>query len=201
MYQRLNNIHAFGPFSHPQDALPSKPRRSATARKPAPVLRAICADTALPTPDGPLPADVLAVGDHLVTCDGTRVRITRITRHTYSQGDLARNRHLAPIRIEPDAFTGLSNATTLLVSPDLPLHPMHGSPETLPASALYDGCMIRPVTPEEGITYIQIDLDAPATLNLDGLPIRLGEPADAPSIGPSPLGWTREEKRVFRPIA
>jgi hypothetical protein len=206
MYQRLNNVHAFGPFQHPQDAPQSGTRRTATPRKPAPALRAICAETPVPTPAGPVPAGALAIGDHVTATDGPPVRITRITRRVFSHNDLVLNRNLAPIRIEVDPFTGLSNGTTLLVSPDLPLHPMQGSPETLPARALYDGCMIRSVCPEDGIVYIEIELDRPATLTLDGLPIRLSPETASETdtgdalIAQSSLGWHCEETRVFRPI-
>ncbi|MEJ6391417.1 Hint domain-containing protein [Gymnodinialimonas ulvae] len=200
MYQRLNNVDAFGPFQHPLGAPQTKPRQSASARKATPDLRAICADTPVPTPTGPVAAGDLRVGDHVTASDGAALRITRLTRSTFSQNDLALNRDLAPIRIEGNACTGLTNTTTLLVSPDLALHPMQGSAETLPARALYDGCMIRAVTPENGIDYIHIALDRPASLDLDGLSIRLGEPAGQAAAGQASLGWQHTEKRVFRPI-
>ncbi len=128
------------------------------------------AATPIETPDGLMCISALAVGDTVVTLNGTLARIEAIDCVHLTAQDLHNRPSDAPIRFDPMAVPGMMNETAVLLSGGLPVHipvqpdgtcMMHrsGGTSQFPARAYCDGGLIRRVIPEDGVTYINLHLD------------------------------------------
>ncbi len=168
--------------------------------EPAEPILGLAEQTVLQTIDGYSAAADLTPGDSIRDENGVLRRILKVSKITFSKATLLTNRALAPIRIECSGDEPSDDTIAVLVSPDQPIHVGDHCDQTLRADLLGNGGSIRPVIPDDGITYLTFKLADHATFAISGLRVRIGERADPDTIGHTALTWRQEEKRVFRPL-
>ncbi|HKV00355.1 MAG TPA: Hint domain-containing protein [Vineibacter sp.] len=123
--------------------------------------------TLVRTPRGEVPVEALAIGDEVVTLDGTIERLKWIGRRAYAPVVAKLNPRIVPIRIAAGALGEGLPTSDLLVSP---VHALYLDGVLVPATLLVNGDTIRPA-PEIGtVEYFHLELDAPDVLWTNGAP-------------------------------
>ena len=123
--------------------------------------------TLVRTPRGEVAVEALAIGDDVVTLDGTVQRLKWIGRRAYAPVVAKLNPKIVPIRIAAGALGEALPATDLLVSP---VHALYLDGVLVPATLLVNGDTIRPAPEIETIEYFHLELDAPDVLWTNGAP-------------------------------
>lgn len=184
-------------FAEAQVAVPPRPAarlkpllltpslmRVAAPECPAPgawLEAAICADTRLMTPRGPLPAGLLRVGDMLLTRDTGAQPIRWIGRHKLTPQHLSEHPTLRPVVVARGAFGGGTPRRDVRLSPragvivTVPGGPADGA--IAPASGLVgrDG-VSRSFADKTCVTYVQILLPHHAVIVAGGLQLESFHP-------------------------
>jgi autotransporter-associated beta strand protein len=122
--------------------------------------------TLVETPDGAMPVEALAIGDHVLTLFGEARPIKWIGRRSYA-GRFAANRAVQPIRICAGALDEGVPRRDLYVSP---LHALFIDDVLVPAEKLVNGVSIVRCSRMEMVEYFHIELDTHDVLLAEGAP-------------------------------
>jgi hypothetical protein len=123
------------------------------------------AGTRIATPDGETDVEALAIGDRVLTADGTAQPIKWVGRRSYSARFAAGKTHLLPIRFAQGALGNGRPRRTLWVSP---AHAMLIDGALVPAAALTNGTSIVQDDTPGRIDYIHIELDRHSVIFAEG---------------------------------
>ncbi|MEJ6392336.1 Hint domain-containing protein [Gymnodinialimonas sp. 2305UL16-5] len=149
----------------PQITLPwveSAPRPSAQANAPfAPRISALVADGWVSTAEGRKQVFDLVPGDELHMPGHGKAIVQALRARVFSAADLQDHPDQRPIRIDAEALAPGFPRCATLAAPGQPIarrdHPgCTPFPGLARAYALCNGGSIRPVIPEDGITYIEV---------------------------------------------
>ena len=113
--------------------------------------------TLIRTEAGEIAVEVLAIGDRVMTHDGTAKPIRWIGRRAYAGRFLAGRGHLLPVRIRAGALGGGLPARDLLVSP---MHAMFFEGVLVPSISLVNGQTIVQETVCPSVEYFHVELAA-----------------------------------------
>lgn len=119
------------------------------------------------TPRGEVAVEALAIGDEVVTLDGTVQRLKWIGRRAYAPVVAKLNPKIVPIRIAAGSLGEALPTSDLLVSP---VHALYLDGVLVPATLLVNGDTIRPAPEIGAIEYFHLELDAPDVLWTNGAP-------------------------------
>lgn len=119
------------------------------------------------TPDGERAVESLAIGDEVLTIDGTRERIRWIGRRAYARPFLAHGGKIAPVRFETDALGPGLPSRPLYVSPE---HAMYVDHVLVPAKLLLNGATITQVSDFDIVEYFHLEFDEPQVIFTNGAP-------------------------------
>jgi len=122
--------------------------------------------TLIETPDGAVPIESMAIGDHVLTLFGEARPIKWIGRRSYA-GRFAANRAVQPIRIRTGALETDVPRRDLYVSP---LHALFIDDVLVPAEKLVNGVSILHCTRMETVEYFHIELESHDVLLAEGAP-------------------------------
>ena len=124
-----------------------------------------CPGTLILTERGEVPVETLAIGDQLVTGDGTPEPIVWIGRRSYSGRFVSGRPSLLPVRICAGALGDGLPRRDLLVSP---LHAMVLDGRLVPAGLLVNGRTIRRVEHVAQLDYVHLELPRHAVIWAEG---------------------------------
>lgn len=143
--------------------------RGITPQELAPRIDIACLlrGTLVRTPDGDVPVETLAIGDQIITLDGTAKPLKWIGRHAYAPIVVRLNPAIVPIRIAAGALGPAMPTTDLLVSAE---HALYLDGALVPAKLLVNGTTIRPAPEIARVEYFHLELDAPDVLWANGAP-------------------------------
>ncbi len=141
--------------------------RDITPQELAPRIDIACLlrGTLVRTPGGDVPVETLAVGDPIITLDGTVKALKWIGRHTYAPIVVRLNPAIVPIRIAAGALGPATPTIDLLVSAE---HALYLDGALVPAKLLVNGTTIRPAPEIARVEYFHLELDAPDVLWANG---------------------------------
>jgi glycosyltransferase involved in cell wall biosynthesis len=125
------------------------------------------AGTAIRTDRGEVPVETLAIGDRVITLDGSVKPIKWIGRRNYSGVIAAGNRDVVPILITTGALADNVPVRDLYVSP---LHAIFLNNVLIPAEHLLNGVSIRRCPELDPIRYFHIELDQHEVIFAEGAP-------------------------------
>ncbi|MDD2877335.1 MAG: Hint domain-containing protein [Acidiphilium sp.] len=114
------------------------------------------AGTRIATPAGEVAVETLAIGDRVITADGSHKPVKWLGRRTYSGRFAAGKTHLLPIRFTPGALGNGRPRRDLWVSPQ---HAMLIDGALIPAACLVNGASIIQETRVERIEYVHVELE------------------------------------------
>jgi glycosyltransferase involved in cell wall biosynthesis len=129
---------------------------TATATTTADITPCYCDGTLILTDRGELPVETLAIGDRVITADGTARPIRWIGRRSYA-GRFARGTHVLPICFKAGALDVDSPRRDLWVSPH---HAMFLDGVLIEAIDLVNGVSIFQAERVERVDYFHIELDS-----------------------------------------
>ena len=115
-----------------------------------------CNGTRILTDRGQIPVQRLAVGDHVVTADGTSRPVRRIGHHRLDLAHHAEPERVRPILISAGAIARQVPHRDLYVSPDQTLLL---DDVLVPARLLINGASIRREVARKAVTYYHVELD------------------------------------------
>lgn len=121
--------------------------------------------TRIATPSGETNVESLAIGDLVLTADGTAQPVKWLGRRSYSERFAAGKTHLLPIRFAPLSLGNGRPRRTLRVSP---AHAMLIDGVLIPAAALINGVSIVQETAETRIDYIHVELARHSVIFAEG---------------------------------
>ncbi len=125
------------------------------------------AGTRIRTDKGEIPVEALAIGDKVVTLDGSAKPIKWIGRRAYSSAFAAGNRDVLPILIKRGALADNLPIRDLYVSP---LHALYIDAVLVPAGQLVNGASIVRCREIDPIRYFHIELDNHDVVFAEGAP-------------------------------
>ena len=114
------------------------------------------AGTRIATPAGDTPVEALAIGDRVLTADGSHKPIKWLGRRAYSGRFAAGKPHLLPVHFAAGALGNGRPLRPLWVSPQ---HAMLVDGALIPAICLVNGVSIVQETAVERIEYVHVELD------------------------------------------
>jgi hypothetical protein len=123
--------------------------------------------TLVRTPAGEIPVETLAVGDTVLTVDGTAERIKWIGRRTYARPFLRHKGKIAPIMFAPGSIGPDQPERPLYVSPE---HAMYVNNVLIPAKLLENGTTIRQVGDFDEVEYFHLEFDKPQVILTNSAP-------------------------------
>jgi len=131
------------------------------------IIPCVVRGTMIRTPDGDVPVETLAIGDQVVSVDGTIKQVRWIGRRSYARAFIERNPKVAPIRIQAGALGGDMPTADLIVSPE---HALYLDGALIPARFLTNGDTISPISSLESVDYFHLELDGPDVVWTNGAP-------------------------------
>lgn len=114
------------------------------------------AGTRIATPSGEIAVEDLAIGDRVVTADGSAKPVKWLGRRAYSGRFAAGKTHLLPIRFAPGSLGNGRPRRDLWVSPQ---HAMLIDGALIPAACLVNGASIVQETTVDRIDYVHVELE------------------------------------------
>lgn len=117
------------------------------------------------TPAGEVPVESLAIGDLVLTVDGTAEPVKWIGRRGYSRSFVEASERLAPVLFTKGALGVNTPSRDLYVSPE---HAVLIDHALVPAAKLVNGTTIRQVTDFDMVEYFHIEFEAPQVIFTDG---------------------------------
>ncbi|WP_342362805.1 Hint domain-containing protein [Terrarubrum flagellatum] len=123
--------------------------------------------TMVRTPAGEVPVEQLAIGDEVLTIDGSCERIKWIGKRAYSRPFLARGEKIAPICFAPDSLGAQQPSRPLYVSPE---HAIYVDNVLVPAKLLQNGASIRRASDFDLVEYFHLEFDEPQVIWTNGAP-------------------------------
>lgn len=123
------------------------------------------AGTRIATSQGEVAVEALAIGDAVLTADGTAKPVKWLGRRSYSGRFAAGKRHLLPIRFEAGALGNGRPRRALWVSPQ---HAMLIDGTLIPAACLVNGISIVQEREVDRIDYIHVELERHDVLFAEG---------------------------------
>ena len=131
------------------------------------IIPCVVRGTMVRTPDGDVPVETLAIGDKVVSIDGTVRQIRWIGQRSYARAFIERNPKVAPIRIRAGALGDGTPTADLIVSPE---HALYLDNALIPARFLTNGDTISPISTLETVDYFHVELDGPDVVWTNGAP-------------------------------
>jgi len=131
------------------------------------IIPCVVRGTMIRTPDGDVPVETLAIGDQVVSVDGTVKQVRWIGRRSYARNFIERNPKVAPIRIQAGALGDGMPTRDLIVSPE---HALYLDNALIPARFLTNGDTISPISSLESVDYFHLELDRPDVVWTNGAP-------------------------------
>lgn len=131
------------------------------------IIPCVVRGTMIRTPDGDVPVEALAIGDQVVSVDGTVKQVRWIGRRSYARAFIERNPKVAPIRIQAGALGDGTPTADLIVSPE---HALYLNDALIPARFLTNGDTISPISSLESVDYYHLELDGPDVVWTNGAP-------------------------------
>jgi len=125
------------------------------------------AGTRVTTRRGEVPVESLAIGDQVITVNGTARPIKWIGRRSYARAFVGNNPDIVPIRIAAGALADDIPARDLYVSP---AHAMFIDGVLVPARNLIKGVSIHPCPEIDAIAYFHIELNSHDVIFAEGAP-------------------------------
>lgn len=126
-----------------------------------------CAGTLIATPEGERPVETLAIGDRVLTADGTAREVRWIGRQTIAAAFADPLRAL-PVRIAAGALGNGLPRRDLTLSPD---HALLVDGVLVQAGALVDGLLVtRLADPGPRFTYFHVELEDQSLILAEGVP-------------------------------
>ncbi|WP_150287336.1 Hint domain-containing protein [Rhabdaerophilum calidifontis] len=122
--------------------------------------------TQIRTPSGEVAVENLAIGDMVVSVDGTARPVKWIGRRAYSRAFVEGNVRVAPVLITAGALGDNLPAQDLMVSPE---HAVFVENVLVPAKHLINGTSIRQVFAFETVEYFHVELDSADVIFTNGL--------------------------------
>ncbi|MDB5395281.1 MAG: Hemagglutinin-related protein [Rhodospirillales bacterium] len=120
-----------------------------------------CRGTRILTDRGYMTVEDLAIGDRLVTADGTAMSLKWIGRRSYAGWLAVGNPDVQPVRFKPGSLGDKVPSHDLLVSPE---HAMFIDGVLIPARHLVNGVSILPADEMEAVEYFHLELDRHAVI-------------------------------------
>lgn len=114
------------------------------------------AGTRIATPSGEVAVEDLAIGDAVLTADGTAKPVKWLGRRAYAARFAAGKPHILPIRFYPGALGNGRPRRDLWVSPQ---HAMLIDGALVPASCLVNGVSIVQEEVSDRVDYVHVELD------------------------------------------
>ncbi|MGC9268615.1 Hint domain-containing protein [Acidiphilium sp.] len=125
------------------------------------------AGTAIATPAGEVAVERLAIGDRVLTADGTAKAVKWLGQRDYSARFAAGKTHLLPIRFAPGSLGNGRPRRDLWVSPQ---HAMLIEGALIPAICLVNGVSIMQDATVGPISYVHVELDRHDVIFAEGAP-------------------------------
>ena len=119
------------------------------------------------TPTGEVLVESLAIGDTVMTIDGTAEPVRWIGRRSYSRPFLSYSDKIAPIMFQTGSLGPNSPERPLYVSPE---HAMYVDKVLVPARLLENGVTIRPIKDFDTVEYFHLEFDEPQVILTNGAP-------------------------------
>lgn len=126
-----------------------------------------CHGTLILTDRGEVPVEQLAIGDRVVTLEGTAKPVRWLGRRSYAGRFLARRRHVLPVRFAAGSLGEGLPRRDLRVSP---LHAMLLDGVLVPAGQLVNGTTIVQELGCARVDYVHIELDGHDVVWAEGAP-------------------------------
>jgi hypothetical protein len=123
--------------------------------------------TSVRTPTGDVLVENLAIGDAVLTVDGTIEKIKWIGRRAYGRPFLRYSGKIAPIMFEPGSIGPNQPERSLYVSPE---HAMYVDDVLVPARLLENGTTIRQVSSFDVVEYFHLEFDEPQVILTNSAP-------------------------------
>ncbi len=131
----------------------------------SPEVACYCRGTLILTQDGDVPVEALAIGDRLVTRDGTAERLKWIGRRSYLGWLAAGNPKVLPVCFKPGSLAGGVPRRELWVSPE---HAMYLDGVLVPAELLVNGSSIIKAASVDEVEYFHLELEAHDVILAEG---------------------------------
>ena len=126
-----------------------------------------CPGTLIQTDRGPVVVEHLAVGDRIITIDGTPEPVRWIGQRSYAGAFIAGNAAVLPVCIKADALAAGMPSRDLWVSPG---HALFVDGQLVPAARLVNGVSIVQAEAVDSVTYYHVELPRHAVLFANGAP-------------------------------
>jgi hypothetical protein len=121
--------------------------------------------TMVRTPSGEVPVEALAIGDRVVTVDGTAEPVKWIGRRSYSRAFMTFAGKVASVLLEAGSLGPAKPSRDLYVSPE---HAVLVEHALVPAALLVNGTTIRQVTDFDMVEYFHLEFATPQVIFTDG---------------------------------
>ena len=123
------------------------------------------AGTRIAVPGGEAAVERLAIGDAVLTASGAARRIRWLGRRRYAAAQVAAERQVRPVRIEPGALAPGIPRRALEISPE---HALLFGGVLIPAGALVNGVSITRAEDAREVVYVHVELAEHALILAEG---------------------------------